>query len=185
MNNIFSKVIKKMVKIYYLYIKNDRVAYARYLGVQVGSRCQILDDPAKVFGTEPWLIKLGDHVDVTNGVQFLNHEGGIWCARGLKQEYEIMDCFLPTTVGNNVMIGINSLIMPGVHIGSNVIIAGHTVVTKDVPDGAVVAGVPAKQISTVEKFMEGLNNRELVPTKKMTQLQKRKYLKNIHPDWVN
>lgn len=185
MNRILSKVIKKLIKSYFLHIKNNRVAYAKYLGVQVGNKCQILADPEKAFGTEPWLIKLGDHVDVTLGVQFLNHEGGIWCARGLNPELEVMDCFLPITVGNNVMIGIDSLIMPGVHIGSNVIIAGHSVVTRDVPDGVVVAGVPAKQISTVEKFMEGLNNRELIPTKKMTQPQKREYIKKIHPEWVN
>ena len=176
-------VYKKLEKIYYLYIIKDRVAYARHLGVRIGERCQILADPSRAFGTEPWLIKLGNHVDVTAGVQFLNHEGGIWCARGLNSFYNSQDLFLPITVGNNVMIGINSLIMPGVHIGNNVIIAGHSVVTKDVPDGAVVAGIPAKQISTVDAFMERLKARETVPTKKMTQEEKKQYLQEIHPEW--
>ena len=177
------KIIKKVVKIYYMYIKRDKVAYARHLGVKIGEHSQILTDPQIAFGTEPWLIQLGNHVDITFGVQFLNHEGGIWCARGIDSKYEKMDCFAPITVGNNVMIGVHSLIMPGVHIGNNVIIAGHCVVTKDIPDGAVVAGVPAKQISTVEKFMEGLKDRELFPTKNMTAQEKKKYLKKIHPDW--
>lgn len=177
------KLRKILEKIYYLYIKKERVAYARHLGVRIGERCQILADPSCAFGTEPWLIKLGNHVDVTAGVQFLNHEGGIWCARGLDSFYETQDLFLPTTVGDNVMIGINSLIMPGVKIGNNVIIAGHSVVTKDIPDGAVVAGMPAKQITTVEAFMEKLKTRETVPTKKMTQDQKRVYLKKKHPEW--
>ena len=90
---------------------------------------------------------------------------------------------LPPKIGNNVMIGVHSLIMPGVHIGNNVIIAGHCVVTKDIPDGAVVAGVPAKQISTVDKFMEGMKNRELVPTKHMSAHEKKKYLEKLHPEW--
>lgn len=176
-------ICKIIEKIYYLFIKKDRVAYARHLGVRIGEKCQILADPSRAFGTEPWLIKLGNHVDVTAGVQFLNHEGGIWCARGLNPFYNTQDLFLPITVGNNAMIGINSLIMPGVHIGNNVIIAGHSVVTKDVPDGAVVAGMPAKQISTVDAFMEKLKTRETVPTKKMKQDQKKIYLQEKHPEW--
>ncbi len=180
---MLAKIKNKLVKFYYLRIKRNTVAYAKHLGVRMGERCQILADPEIAFGTEPWLITLGDHVDVTYGVQFLNHEGGIWCARGIDPEYEKLDCFLPIKVGNNVMIGVHSLIMPGVTIGNNVIIAGHCVVTKDVPDGAVVAGVPGKQITTVEKFMEGLQRREVVPTKQMTLPQKRKYLQKLHPEW--
>lgn len=173
----------KILKMWYFHIKRDRVSYAKYLGVRVGERCQILADPAVCFGSEPWLIKIGNHVDVTEGVKFLNHEGGIWCARGLNDYYENQDLFLPITVGNNVMIGINSLIMPGVTIGNNVIIAGHSVVTKDIPDGTIVAGVPAKPISTIDKFMENFSKKETVPTKKMTQDQKRIFLQEHYPDW--
>lgn len=180
---MIEKIIKKAVKFYFLRIKRSRIAYAKYLGVKMGKNCQILADPEIAFGTEPWLIKMGDHVDITYGVQFLNHEGGIWCARGLDPKYDKLDCFLPITVGNNVMIGVHSLIMPGVNIGNNVIVAGHCVVTKDIPDGMVVAGVPAKPISTIEKFMEGMKKREVVPTKKMSPSQKRVYLKKKHPDW--
>lgn len=179
------KIFAQFQKSYYFYIKRDRVAYARKLGVRIGEHCQLLVDPQKTFGTEPWLIKLGNHVDVTSGVRFLNHEGGIWCARGINPKYEEKDIFAPISVGNNVMIGVDSLIMPGVKIGNNVIIAGHSVVTKDIPDGAVVAGVPAKQISTIDKFMESIEDRNLVPTKYMTQGQKKKYLQEHFPDWFD
>ncbi len=50
------------------------------------------------------------------------------------------------TVGNDVWIGTNVVIMPGVTVGNGVIIAAGAVVTKDVPDYAVVGGVPAKII---------------------------------------
>lgn len=49
-------------------------------------------------------------------------------------------------IGDDVWIGGNCTILPGVTIGNNVIIAAGAVVTKDVPDNCVVAGVPAKKI---------------------------------------
>lgn len=52
----------------------------------------------------------------------------------------------PVIIGNDVWIGIRTVIMPGVHIGNGAIIAAGAVVTKDVPDYAVVGGVPAKVI---------------------------------------
>ena len=176
-------IVRELVRFYYLFIRQNKKAYAKYLGVRMGEDCQILADPKAAFGTEPWLIKLGNHVDVTSGVQFLTHEGGIWCARGINSELEDKDMFLPITVGNNVLLGSDSLIMPGVHIGDNVIIAARSVVTKDVPDGAVMAGIPAKQISAMDKFMENIMKKELVPTKKMLPPQKREYLQRIHPEW--
>lgn len=180
---MFGKLKKKLIKAYFRYWLKDMTAYSKKIGVTVGKGGQILADPDSCFGTEPWLIKLGDHVDVTSGVRFLNHEGGIWCARGIDKKYSDLDCFAPTVVGDNVMIGVNSLIMPGVTIGNNVIIAGHAVVTKDIPDNTIVAGVPAKPITTMDRFIENLEKRELVPTKHMTQAQKKVYLKKLHPEW--
>lgn len=52
----------------------------------------------------------------------------------------------PVTIGDNVWIGGNAVINPGVNIGNNVVIASGAVVTKDVPDAVVVAGVPARVI---------------------------------------
>ena len=54
-----------------------------------------------------------------------------------------------TVVGNDVWIGQNVTVMPGVHIGDGSIIAANSVVTKDVPDNAVVVGVPAKVIKYI------------------------------------
>ena len=52
----------------------------------------------------------------------------------------------PVSIGNDVWIGQRVMIMPGVNIGNGVIIAAGTIVTKDVPDFAVVGGNPAKII---------------------------------------
>ena len=50
----------------------------------------------------------------------------------------------PVIIGDDVWIGANAVILPGVTIGSHVVVAAGAVVTKDVPDGCIVAGVPAK-----------------------------------------
>ena len=52
----------------------------------------------------------------------------------------------PVNIGDDVWIGGNVTILPGVNIGNNVIIAAGAVVTKDIPDNCVVGGVPARKI---------------------------------------
>lgn len=51
------------------------------------------------------------------------------------------------TIGNNVFIGAGAKIIGAVKLGNNIIVGANAVVTKDVPDGAIVGGVPAKIIS--------------------------------------
>ena len=56
---------------------------------------------------------------------------------------------ISVTVGDNVWIGGNSVICPGVHIGNNVVIGAGSVVTKDIPSGVIAAGNPAKVIREI------------------------------------
>ena len=181
---VITHVLKIIKKNYYLRIKKDTVGYARSLGVRIGERCQLLVDPSIAFGSEPWLVSLGDHVDVTEGCRFVNHEGAIWVLRGLDKRTEEIAKYAPIRVGNNVMIGMNSIIMPNVTIGNNVVIAANSVVTKDIPDNSVYGGVPAKPISNLEKCLE--RSREGgYPIKSMTGKRKREYLYKVHPEWFN
>lgn len=62
----------------------------------------------------------------------------------------------PVTIGNDVWIGGNVTILPGAHIGNNVIVAAGAVVTKDVPDNCIVGGVPAKIIREIESDVEDI-----------------------------
>lgn len=56
---------------------------------------------------------------------------------------------LPIKIGDNCWFGANVSVMPGVTIGSGCVIAAGSVVTKDVPDNSMVAGVPAKVMKTI------------------------------------
>lgn len=57
----------------------------------------------------------------------------------------------PIKIGDDVWIGGNCTILPGITIGNNVIIAAGAVVTKDVPDNCIVGGVPARIMKNIEE----------------------------------
>lgn len=57
-------------------------------------------------------------------------------------------------IGKNVWIGSNATILPGVTIGNNSVVAAGAVVTKDVPENTVVAGVPATVLKKVNNHLE-------------------------------
>ena len=60
----------------------------------------------------------------------------------------------PVRIGNDVWIGGNVTILPGVTIGNNVVVAAGAVVTKDVPDNSIVGGVPARLIREIENDVD-------------------------------
>lgn len=104
------------------------------------------------FGSEPYLIELGNNVRITNGVRFVTHDGGLWVLRNLGRIDVSIGKFGKIKVGSNTHIGWNAIIMPGVTIGKNCIIGCGAVVTKDIPDNSVAAGVPAKVIESIEDY---------------------------------
>ena len=60
-----------------LRVRRDPVGFARSLGVHIGDRAWLLDTSAATWGSEPYLITLGNDVTVTSGVHFINHDGTV------------------------------------------------------------------------------------------------------------
>ncbi|MFT3805094.1 MAG: acyltransferase [Burkholderiaceae bacterium] len=132
-----------------------KVEYLRREGVRIGSRCEILTS-VENFGSEPWLISIGDDVTVTDGVKFLTHDAS---TRLFRRKYAVLNAdfgnkFGPITVRNNSFIGVNSIILPGVTIHGNCVVGAGSVVNKDVPENTVVAGNPAKVLMSMAEFEE-------------------------------
>ncbi|MFC4243347.1 acyltransferase [Gryllotalpicola reticulitermitis] len=115
----------------------------------MGDDCRLLDIDPLTFGSEPHLISLGNRVTVTAGVRFITHDGAAWV---LRKSHPGIGVYGPISVGNNVFIGFNALILPDVHIGDDSIVAAGAVVTRDVPSGAVVGGVPARVLSRITDY---------------------------------
>lgn len=94
-----------------------------------------------------WLIEIGDDVTFGPHVQVLAHDASTCKTLGYAKIGRV-------TIGNNVFVGAGSIILPGVKIGDNSVIGAGSIVTKDVPTNMVYAGNPAKQIMTLEEFVE-------------------------------
>lgn len=164
-----------------IYAKLFPVKYAKTSGVKIKGRVFIYCSSYSMFSTEPWLVTLGDNVHITNGVKFICHDGGTLILRKVVPDLEITK---PISVGNDVYIGIYSIIMPGVRIGNNVIIGAGSVVTKDVPDNTVAAGVPARPIRTIDEYLEKIK-KESLKIGHLSGKAKEKELKKIFNDRLN
>lgn len=132
------------------------VTYARKIGVNFRG-------VVKLYGTihwstEPWLITIGNNCHITNGVAFETHDGGTLIFRDKVPDLEITK---PITLGDNVYVGTNVMFMPGVTVGSNVIIGAGAVVTKDIPDNSVAVGVPARVIKSTEEYFEKIQSESI------------------------
>lgn len=128
---------------------NIRILIARKLGVNVGEGCMIGNCS---FGTEPYLISIGNHCEITYGVSFVTHDGGTWIFR--KDNTFVGNKFGPIIIRDNCMIGTKSIILPDVEIGPNSVVGAGSVVTKNVLPNSVYAGNPAKYICTVSEYLE-------------------------------
>lgn len=110
------------------------------------------------WGTEPWIITIGDNVHITDGVKFITHDGGTLLYRHMIPDLEITK---PIVIGDNVYIGNNVILLPGITIGNNVVIGAGAVVARSIPDNSVAVGVPARVIKTADEYLEKLKRESL------------------------
>ena len=162
-------------KVLYLYkiIFWSKEKHARRMGVVIGKNCWI---NTWHFGAEPYLITIGDHVQITSDVRFFTHGGG-WVFR---DRHPFLDTFGKIKIGNNVYIGNCAMVMPGVSIGNNVVVAAGSVVTKSIEDGDIVGGNPARVIGKVTDLEAKLLPFN-VDSKKLKYKQKKQFLLSL-PD---
>ena len=108
------------------------------------------------FGTEPYLISLGNNVHIASGVTFVNHDIMFMMFNYMDNKHSYCLRQGEITVGNNVFVGSNSTILYDVSIGDNVIIGAGSLVNKDIPSGSIAAGVPAKVIGNFYEYRKKL-----------------------------
>lgn len=148
--------------------------YARRKGVKIGQNCLIA---TRNWGSEPYLITIGNNVQITADVRFFTHGGG----NVARQKHPKFDIFGKIKVEDGAYIGACSMIMAGVTIGEGALVAAGSIVTKSVAPRTVVAGNPARYICTVDEYIDK-NLKYNLDTKGMPADEKRKYLLSLSDD---
>ncbi len=148
--NIIKQIYKKILYGY----KSDSKSYIKYLnnhGVTIGKNVTFYEPNTNYIDIQKgFMIKIGNNVEITRGVIIITHDYS-WSL--FKQiTGEIIGSRGKVEIGNNVFIGINSIILKNVKIGNNVIIGANSIITKDIPDNSVVCGNPAKIINSVDEL---------------------------------
>lgn len=153
------------------------VAHLRKQGVQVGEDVRFFSPSKTLVDLScPWLISIGDHVNITHGVIILTHDYS-WSVfkRCGKAPGRVLGAQSPVKIGNNVYIGMNAVITRGVTIGDDVVIGAGSVVTSDCESGSVYAGVPAKRLMSVEEFYEKRASKQFDEAREMALLYRERF----------
>jgi acetyltransferase-like isoleucine patch superfamily enzyme len=138
--------------------KPGALEFTRYMKLHgglyaIGENCSIL--PSTNF-TDPAYVKLGNNVHFSN-CTLVGHDGAVAM---LNRAYDVkLDSVGKIDIRDNVFIGYGAIILPGVTIGPNAIVAAGAVVNRDVAPGTIVGGIPAKPIGKVDDLVARLQTK--------------------------
>lgn len=123
--------------------------------VEVGANCKISSHSFLCSG-----VLIEDGVFIGHGVMFINDTyPSAVNSDGTLQTANDWEC-LPTTIRQNASIGSNATILGGVTVGRHALVGAGAVVNRDVPDYAIVAGVPAQVIGDVRRRKQRVSHKE-------------------------
>jgi UDP-2-acetamido-3-amino-2,3-dideoxy-glucuronate N-acetyltransferase len=119
-------------------------------GATIGARCKIQSHTFVCDG-----VTIGDEVFVGHGVMFVNDKRPAATTAGGSLQGGEDWTMLETVVEDGASLGTGAVILGGVRIGAGALVGAGAVVTRDVPDNAVVAGVPARIVSMAKDAPAG------------------------------
>jgi len=138
--------------------KYSSPVYVKYLseeGMEIGNNSFFYNpEESPIDETSLKFIHMGCNCRITSGVRILGHDYSYAVVR--PTHHAMLRKTGHTRIGNNVFIGYNSIILMNTTIGDNVIIGAGSVVSGIVPPNVIVAGNPAKVISTLDEYYEKL-----------------------------
>lgn len=115
-------------------------------GLKIGSN-HIIMSGCIIDPSHCWHIEIGDNVMLAPRVHILAHDASTKLFVGYTKIANVK-------IGNNVFVGAGSIILPGVTIGNNVVVGAGSIISHDVPSNSLVAGTPAKVISSLDQYIE-------------------------------
>lgn len=156
-------------------LHRDPVRYFRSRGVEIGENVEIFGANLFTFGSEPYLVSIGDRVTISHNVDFITHDGGLRVAR---DEYPDAYLYGRIQVADQCFLGAHCILLPGAKIGARSVIGSGSIVTGEIPSGVVAIGVPAKPVKSVEEYIQEkrhlwVDTRGLTPDAKRELLRRR------------
>lgn len=156
-------MLKKLFKKLIYKERCDSETYIKYLkkiGIKIGVETKIYS-PRNIIIDEqkPWLIDIGNNVQITDGVRILTH-GYDWSTIKVKTG-KVLGSSGKIRIGNNVFIGVNTTILKGVTIGDNIIIGANSLVNKNCIEEGVYAGNPARYIMSLDEYTKKRESKQL------------------------
>ena len=139
------------------YLKKHHVLY------RIGDECMFMLRKIPLY---PKMISLGNNVWIASGVTLATHDSihSMLNRRGGGPKLrEHVGCI---EIGDNVFIGANATILPGVTIGPDTIVAAGSVVSSSLPGGGVYAGVPARLVRPIGEYIEKRAGMQEIPIRK-------------------
>lgn len=175
--------VRKMIRKYRLKERasaKDYIAYLRAKGAEIGEDVNLYDvQRITIDETAPWLLKFGNHINITSGVIILTHDYSWSVLKTMRTQATMPGAVLgaqaPVVIGDHVFIGMNSIILRGVTIGDHVIIGAGSVVSKDCESGSVYAGNPARRIMSVEEFFAKRSACQFEEAKKLAACYRQRF----------
>lgn len=143
-------------RLYTIRGNSKRIKYLRNKDIygHIGDNCTITKRKIPLY---PKLIRIGDNVHIASNVGFITHDITHSVLNNLERvkiKGRVKEHIGCIEIGDNVFVGAGSRILYDTRIGSNVIIGTGSIITKDIPDNCVVAGVPARKIGTFDEYVE-------------------------------
>lgn len=173
------ELLKKIVK-GDRYNSDSYIAHLKSIGVKIGDDC-IIYVPSKTLVDEqyPWMISIGNHVRITQGVLILTHDFS-WSVlkttlNPVDGEPPVLGAAGEVIIGDNVFIGMNAIITRGARIGDNTVIGAGSVVTGECEPNSVYAGVPARKIADIDAFRNKRVALQIDEAKKLAVCFKERY----------
>jgi acetyltransferase-like isoleucine patch superfamily enzyme len=153
-------------------LHQDPIRYFRRQGVEIGEGVEIFGPNLFTFGSEPYLVSIGDQVTISHNVDFITHDGGL---RVVRHKYPGAYLYGRIEVADNCFIGAHCVLLLGARVGAGSVIGSGSVVSGEIPSGVVAVGRPAKPVKSVDEYVRAKKHL-WVDTKALSSAAKRELL---------
>lgn len=185
--NVYKKIVFRggaINRLYEIYSKTSSDRFIKMLRkhhIQIGDNV-IFRAPRSthIDLTRPSLVTIGNHVDINVNFHLYTHD---WSSFVFRQVFhDFVNSSGKVTIGDNVYIAVNVIVLKGVTIGDNCIIGAGSVVNRDIPSNSVAVGNPCRVVCSLEEFYKKRKQRALSEAKEYIESIRDRYGREPQPE---